>query len=170
MYVLVGNAKSIFGKKLGSKIDSFQEVIRFNEGIYRMKTNIEDFGSKTTIHCVNHLEIQHLDKTKKTLITYGRKKPDPKYLNDVIPKRFTKIQLEKYDYPEYQWFSTGMITILYLLFYKNEPVIYLANFDFCKNDAVDIVGYKIQRYHHDWKKEETIVHDLIDQKRIIILD
>ena len=62
---IVGNAQSLFGKNLGSVIDSYDVVCRFNAGAHIIDAKQQ--GSKTDIVFVNGLKPQ-LPKFKTTTI------------------------------------------------------------------------------------------------------
>ena len=51
--LIVGNSKNIINKKMGKKIDTFDNIIRFND--YKINGFENDIGTKTTIHFVNNL-------------------------------------------------------------------------------------------------------------------
>jgi hypothetical protein len=50
--IIVGNGASLRNKKLGKKIDEFEEVVRFND--YQLDSFEEDVGTKTTIWARNN--------------------------------------------------------------------------------------------------------------------
>ena len=52
--ILVGNGPSILERELGSLIDSFGHVVRYNEACPLLRKNfIPNTGMKTHIHCIN---------------------------------------------------------------------------------------------------------------------
>lgn len=51
-FIIVGNGASLLGRSLGSLIDTYEEVVRFNE--FKTEGFEKDVGTKTTVWFYNH--------------------------------------------------------------------------------------------------------------------
>ena len=183
--LIVGNSKNIIDKNMGKKIDTFDNIIRFND--YKIKDFENDVGTKTSIHFVNHLNGKNKDfvnnlKDDKLYITYLIKTKRNK--NNI--KNFKKI---KNKYPlEYLYniarkfiknkkivnkiphLRLGLIAICCMLYYKKKVIIY--GFDTENNTS----GEHYQNHRnfnekvHNNDIEREILKYLIDNKLITILE
>ena len=61
--ILVGNASNVLGKKLGSYIDSFENVVRINR--FRIKGFESDLGIKCTHWVINYKLTKEGNNEKK---------------------------------------------------------------------------------------------------------
>jgi hypothetical protein len=120
--ILVGNGMSIYDKKLGHKIDEFENVIRVNHYI----KNVKNFsGSKTTQFYTTSINKQIFDFDNIFVIDYG---DEIKYDN------YTRINIEEINnllkefgfnvYPEKQYVSSDIIVLTHLLIEYDSITIY----------------------------------------------
>ena len=135
--ILVGNGCNLLHHNYGSKIDTFDNVIRFNR--FHLKGYENTMGTKTTtIFCNNtlfqkdvHRYMEYNDQA--SIIVYNVK-PTDFNTNYTI---FFNIKHElwsglqrKVKYSRKQFFSTGFAAIAFFLYVLNIRTITIANFDF----------------------------------------
>lgn len=174
--ILVGNSSNILNKELGSYIDNFENVVRFNR--FKVKDFEKDLGTKCTYWVLNYklttdsrnYLVKNLPKIKsettnleKALILTTAK--DKGQINkikkqvdiEVIYKRFEPLFDSK---P-----TTGLLAINYFL--EQFSQLTLVGFDFGKSNHYwgnhnmsDIPG------KHEWGKEKKYINDLVKQNKI----
>lgn len=183
--LIIGNSKNIVNKNMGKKIDTFDNIIRFND--YKIKDFENDIGTKTNIHFVNHLNgenkvfVNNL-KDDKLYITYLFKTNRNKKNNKNFEKIKNKYPLE-YLYDDAKKYikkkkivdkiphlRLGLIAICCMLYYKKKVIIY--GFDTENNTS----GEHYQNHRnfnekvHNNETERKILKYLIDNKFITILE
>ena len=178
--ILVGNASNVLGKKLGSYIDSFENVVRFNR--FRIKGFENDLGKKCTHWVLNYklttdgrnYLVKNLEKVKS--LTTDLKKAliltTAKY-NGKIKEISKKVNIEviykQYPVPFNYKPTTGFLTIKYLM--DIFPQLVLVGFDFGKsNHYWGNYGISDVPGKHEWDREKSYIDDLIKQDKIIIVN
>ena len=177
--ILVGNASNVLGKKLGSYIDSFENVVRFNR--FRIKNFEKDLGKKCTHWVLNYklttdsrnYLVKNLEKVtsnttdlKQALILTTAK--DDGKLDNIRKQVDIEVIYKQYPVPFNYKPTTGFLTIKYLL--DIFPQLNLVGFDFGKshhywgNHGISDVPGK-----HEWDKEKNYINKLINQNRIKVI-
>lgn len=178
--ILIGNGSNMLGKKLGSYINSFENVVRINR--FRIKGFEEDLGSKCTHWVINYkLTTDHRNYLVKNLSKMKSETTDLKQAL-VLTTADDKGQLNKvkkqidieFIYQRYGLFfnrkpTTGLLAIEYFL--NQFPKLTLVGFDFGKSihywgnyGPSDVPGYD-----HLWDKEKNHINNLVKQNKIEIL-
>ena len=178
--ILVGNSSSINGQNLGSYINNFDNVIRFNR--FRIKGYEKDLGLKCTHWVLNYklvtdkrnYLVKNLDKVRKN--TYGLKqslvltihKDIKNKIDDIRKKIDIDLVYQKFDNEFNYKPTTGYLAIKYLLQFF--PQLVLIGFDFGKsnhywgnNGISDVPG------KHEWGKEKKYIDSLVRQNKIKII-
>ena len=177
--ILIGNGSNMLGKKLGSYINSFENVVRINR--FRIKNFEEDLGIKCTHWVLNYkLTTDHRNYLVKNLSkmkseTIGLKQAlvlttaDDKEQLDKIKKQ---IDIE-FIYQRSGLFfgqkpTTGFLAVKYFLNYFSK--LTLVGFDFGKSNHYwgnhnisDVPG------NHEWDKEEKYINSLVKQNKIEVI-
>jgi hypothetical protein len=165
MIIVVGNGSSLIDIKNGSRIDSFEKVIRFNS--FKTK-GFEDFvGIKTTswVTC----NACHIDKKFNEVIYHSwthDKNKDPIFLN--LQEKFPNIIsldlglikeanliLEKVDLKAP---STGLLAILHFL--KTEQMVTITGFDWWSRSAHHYGDNEVRGTIHKPDLEMKRINDL----------
>jgi chorismate mutase len=159
--LLVGNSnKNIENSHLiKNLINSFSNVVRFNNFSLSEK-NTPYIGSKTDTVVVSNVYKKKKINAQKILY-------DPIFKsssNNHIDAEYIE-QIRKY-YKCEMWFSTGLSSIFHYL--KQYPIIYITNFDFCMG-TTHYFDKEEKGWHH-WETEMSIVQNLIEQKRVKVLE
>jgi hypothetical protein len=119
MIILVGNSCKNIGLKLGKLIDEFECVVRFNNFILNDEFN-EDYGFKTDIHVINHINNMYTHPEIKNKFLLNNKLPIIENYNSnitIIPYSFLNSYVDKYKFNIH--LSSGFSIILYYLYYLN---------------------------------------------------
>ena len=177
--ILVGNSSDALDKKLGSYIDSFENVIRFNR--FRIIEHEKDLGIKCT-HWVlyyplatdnrNYL-VKNISKVKSE--TKGLKQAlilttakDKGQINKIKEQVDIEVTYKRFEPPFGSKPTTGFLAIKYLL--NHFTKLTLVGFDFGKSNhywgnhnASDIPG------KHEWDKEKHHIDSLAKQGKIEII-
>ena len=166
--LLVGNGTKLLDSKWGTYIDKHVTVVRFNG--YKTKGFEENVGSKTDIYICNKYFQSRFEHFKGEKYIYN---PFNKPLNKcnqkyIISNLFLLHHKKKHKYSEKQIFSLGMATILYFLFKKKINTICIANFNFNTNHYFE--GKYTGPIQHNFYQEKNIVHNLVDEGRIIMFE
>jgi hypothetical protein len=177
--ILIGNSSDILNKGLGSYIDNFENVVRFNR--FKIKNFEKDLGTKCTHWVLNYklttdsrnYLVKNLQKIKSQttnlkqaiILTTAEDKGEINKIKkqidiDIIYKRFKP--------PFDSKPTTGFLAIKYLL--DIFPHLTLVGFDFGKSNHYwgnhnisDIPG------KHEWGKEKSYIDDLVKQDKIVII-
>lgn len=177
--ILVGNSSSALNKGLGSHINSFENVIRFNR--FKIKEYEVDLGTKCTHWVLNYklttdnrnYLVKNLSQIKSEstglkqalILTTAKDKGQINKIKkqvdiEVIYKRFEPLFDSK---P-----TTGLLAINYFL--EQFSKLTLVGFDFGKSNHYwgnhnisDIPG------KHEWGKEKKYINDLVKQNKIEII-
>lgn len=170
--ILIGNGPSVLDHKNGSKIDSFDIVVRFNN--FKIENYEEYVGKKTNywftwsdFHEKHNFDIDRIyfhswtkNKEKdKNYIKMQNKYPNIRIVQcEVLPE----IRLEVPEYP-HNSFSTGLIATHLML--KEHQKIYICGFDWWQ---------KRERHHYsDDAQAGTLHHPKLEYqyfKKFIDLD
>ena len=182
--LIIGNSKNILNKKMGKKIDKFDNIIRFND--YKIKGFEDEVGTKTTIHFVNHLNGNKVNfvknlKNDKFYITYlfktKRNKSNIKNFKNIKDKYpLEKIYQNAKKYIEKKkiidkipHLRLGLIAICSMLYLNKKVIIY--GFDTENNTSGE--HYQNDRNFnekvHNNDLERKILKYLIDNNLITIL-
>jgi len=169
--IIIGNGPSALNRKMGSIIDTFEDVVRIND--YKIKGFQKYIGSKTTIWArsnSNRTKDRKWNNFKKVIIC----SPEWNYKNTkrllkrkegqgiVIPRNKSLLLQKKLDLPGRVrkngkwlrgWPSTGLILLDYLI--EQYECIYIYGFDFFKK----INGHARHYYNNKEKMIATYVHD-----------
>jgi len=180
--IIIGNAPFDKNRKLGSQIDKFSQVVRFNN--FKTDNFQEYIGSKTTHWCLSCFVYHSNQKL------YQQRKGDLDNIRIIKPRVFknkypvkialkdtakTKLCLqgrdiivpEKYNFGK-SWPSTGVLTVFYFLQYY--PKIYVTGFNHFDTSKGSIHYYEnLQQIGHESNMEKTIFQDLIRDNKIEFL-
>ena len=186
--ILVGNSSNALNKGLGSYIDSFENVIRFNR--FKIKEYEKDLGTKCTHWVLNYklttdnrnYLVKNLSEvsrntsglkqalvitTSKDIKEVDRVKEDIK--NKCLKEKFSiEVICKSYKVPFKHKPTTGFLTIKYFLDYFSK--LTLVGFDFGKtnhywgNHGISDVPGK-----HEWDKEKEYIDNLVKQNKIEIV-
>ena len=162
--IIVGNASNILNRELGSYIDSFKNVIRFN----RFKIIKWYYIKEVKNYLIKNLEkVTSTTTDLKQALILTTAKDDGKL--DSIRKQINiEMIYKQYPVPFSYKPTTGFLTIKYLL--DIFPQLNLVGFDFGKshhywgNHGISDVPGK-----HEWDKEKSYINKLITQNKIIII-
>lgn len=175
--VLIGNGPAAAEGENGERIDSFDDVVRFNN--YRIKDYEKALGTKSTVWITRVCEtIEHHDpKEFDTIIgvinyciytptikalapSFARKYPDMDFIYEDQVRGYS----EQFGYDPYKnWLSVGMISILYLLDYFD--VLHLHGFG--GNTAKSYYGHtNVGVEFHRYDLETAKIADLAKKGRI----
>lgn len=177
--IIVGNSSSALNKKLGSYIDSFENVARFNR--FKVNGYEEDLGTKCTHWVLNYkLTTDHRNYLVKNLSkiklkTKGLKQAlilttaeDKGQINKIKEQIDIEVIYKKFEPFFNTKPTTGLLTINYFLGYFSK--LTLVGFDFGKsnhywgNHSISDVPGK-----HEWDKEKHYIDTLVKQGKIEII-
>ena len=165
--IIVGNGSSILDGENGSKIDSYQTVVRFNS--FKINGFEKYTGTKTNIwFTVNlaHKKAAHLfDK----VIFHSWAKPERcnlyRKLKEIVPCR--KIDFDLIDSIGVNCPSTGLIAIHYFL--KEYDHVTITGFDWWARQKHHYGDNEVRGTSHNPKKEFDNIKLLIDQDKVRFL-
>ena len=178
--ILIGNGSNMLGKKLGSYINSFENVVRINR--FRIKDFEEDLGTKCTHWVINYkLTTDHRNYLVKNL---SKMKSETTSLKQalVLTTADDKGQLDKvkkqidieFIYKRSGLFfskkpTTGFLAIEYFL--NQFPKLTLVGFDFGKSIHYwgNLIPGDKPGGDHLWDKEKNYINNLVKQNKIEIL-
>lgn len=173
--ILVGNGPSAIDSLAGKDIDSFDEIVRFNN--FQTDGFESKVGSKTTTHAVNEgifyggIE----DRGLPTLIAVPYKKSTRPNLWEDLNKKFgTMKRFTMIDQPlamssvlpeEDRWLSTGMLSIMHYLLDNKE--IWIYGFDsFMHRDGHHYHDNEPFCQNHLPGKERAMIAQLIKMRQV----
>ena len=177
--ILVGNSSSILNKGLGSYIDSFENVVRFNR--FKIKDYKKDLGTKCTHWTLNYklttdgrnYLVKNLSKVKsittdlEQILILTTSKDNGRI--DQIQKQIDiETIYEKFSPTFSSKPTTGFLAIRYFL--KQFPKITLIGFDFGKSNHYwgkhsisDAPG------KHAWGEEKNYINSLVKKNKILVI-
>jgi hypothetical protein len=168
--ILVGNGSSIIDKPRGKKIDSFDNVVRFNN--FRLPDKLKEFTGKKTdiwftcstyhidkINSYKKIIVHSWDSNENNCMIYSKIK---KYRSDAI-----KIKKKLIDKVPCKDPSTGLIAIYYFLDHFN--IITLLGFDWWERNTHHYADNEIRGNLHDPEREFLVIKKLSMQKRVKFL-
>jgi|TARA_R110002110_G_scaffold3190_10_gene16454 hypothetical protein len=161
--LLVGNGSSLLGKGLGVKIDSFDEIVRFNN--FELDGYAEDVGSKTTIlarrSCDDvKLWPEEMFSRVYCFVTFCRWTSGMLHVANQLHGYYSNIDIITpdicagygreigLDQPENEWASVGALALAH--FIKTHKKIYICGFDHLKKDE----NGKASHYFHKPPKDD----------------
>jgi len=180
--ILVGNGPSVLGRKLGSTVDGFDEVLRFNA--YSLKGYEDDVGTKTTmwvtfgrgtmpttseppprvlfIHGTNGLPAVKSDVWRIPLAFWGRLRSKLQALSKRSPEGVVKITP-----------SSGCLTAGWLA-ENGVKQVTLLGFDHFSKEKTGMHHYWVARsfgrpVEHDGDAEALLMGELKTQGRVVYL-
>jgi hypothetical protein len=186
---IVGNGNSTLNKSYGNIIDDSDFVIRFNYGGIEFENYKKDLGNNIDIFGTNGWDdkdhnkilnyIENLDDKKIVLLTrpinkelghglYVRKP----YINLLknSNKKIIEISSEyfiKNEYKKYHNFTTGLITILFLLDFKPKEIKLFGMDSFMLKNDYFFKNKKV-KHNHNGNIEHEIINNLILNNKNII--
>ena len=174
--VILGNGPSLLGKNLGSKIDSFDNIIRANK--FKIKGFEKDVGSKTTgWHVNDNINLDWIRNKIKTdnleLNWVGSRKTEN--LKQIFP--FVEKYSFKTKYNDCRKFTSGTLAILHWIEKGYNPV-YIAGisgssgsyyFD-NSSKTVNFNKKNIEKFHCTNDEESDLIETLIKEGKVKILD
>jgi hypothetical protein len=173
--LLVGNASKIIGMGLANKIDKYNEVVRFN-GFSTNDPFGKSVGHKTDVFFCTDVfvsRISELNIKKNIVYNPHRRNLSKQFTQFIIDHRHHEDILKFYPYPKYS--STGFMAI-YLYLQKHRTVT-ITNFDFQLDMNKTTEYYDVEKKkppktnpNHDFVFEKQYVQNLIDLKRVIVLE
>lgn len=177
--VLIGNSSNILNKELGSYIDSFENVVRFNR--FKIKDYEKDLGIKCTHWVLNYklttdhrnYLVKNLHKIKsctthlkQTLVLTTAK--DKGQINKIKKQIDIEVIYKKFKSPLGSKPTTGLLAVEYFL--EQFSKLTLIGFDFGKSNhywgnhsIADIPG------KHAWGEEKNYIDSLVKQGKINIV-
>ena len=177
--ILIGNGSNILEKKLGSYINSFENVVRINR--FKIKDFEEDLGVKCTHWVLNYklttdnrnYLINNLPKVKSETTDLKQAlvlttADDKELLNKIKKQVDIEFIYKKFNTPFNSKPTTGFLAIEHFL--KQFPKLTLAGFDFGKSNHYwgnhgpsDVPG------KHEWDKEKNHINNLVKLGKIEII-
>ena len=186
--ILVGNGSSLIGKGLGSQIDLFDEVVRFNN--FELDGYTEDVGAKSTIlarRCCYDVNLWPEGMFKKIycFVTFCRWTSGMIQVANQLQGHYSNAEIvtadicAKYgkeigvDQPNNEWCSVGALTISHMLEFYDK--IHICGFDHLKKDEN---GHASHYFHkppkddrfHSGLKEKSFTEQLILAGKVIRVD
>jgi len=177
--ILVGNSSDLLSKKLGTYIDNFENVIRFNR--FKINGYEEDLGIKCTHWILNYAlttdgrnylvnNLQKVkDKTsglKQALVLTTAK--DKGKIESIKKKVDINVIYKNFKIPFERKPTTGFLAINYFL--EQFSQLTLVGFDFGKsvhywgNHSISDIPGK-----HEWNKEKNYINSLVEENKIKII-
>jgi SAM-dependent methyltransferase len=182
--VLVGNGPSAISSSLGRMIDSFDEVVRFNN--YATVGFEDKVGSKTTLWSTYFLNNDTNDKHHRALCTHETRQP-PIPLPEVyrVPAFFFD-RVRKSVQDRHRWAngfsdsgsnllaSSGLTVTAFLLDLVGVEQVHLVGFDHFSKTRSSQHHYWVPKAYgrpkeHDGDVESAIFEDLRRAKRVVYL-
>lgn len=180
--VLVGNGPSILNSNLGEKIDSYSEVVRFND--FQIKGYEKHTGSRTTLWSCYGKNAQKVRESPPERVAYlhgATSSPDW-----YVPKELWRIPVAFYDQVKNEVKSrsskdhtallpsAGLVTLRWLLDYHRAKRIAIVGFDHFsreknKNHHYWMVGSFSEPAEHDGEAEKILVSEMVNLGRVVIL-
>jgi hypothetical protein len=179
--IIVGNAPTVFNKQLGSVIDMFDEVVRFNE--FRCKGYDKHTGSKTTIWVTFGRGMLPGDdsRPKKILMAHETAKPayEPDELYKIPLSFYHELRKEiqansKLANADVLLPSSGFLVIRYLLEKGFTNKIVLAGFNhFSKKEDGRHHYWNNQKFkrpkEHDGDYEQEFLNGWVNEGKVVYL-
>lgn len=168
--IIVGNGSSILDKELGSKIDSFESIVRFNN--YRTK-DFELFTGEKTTHWWNTVDIKNSlhplfqksyrevclhswDFNPETDQLWARQKQLIRAKKTFKSQEQWVFELQEFGGTKYYAFSTGLLAIWYYL--KTREKLTITGFDWWEG----------REKHHPWDNQPIgPIHQPQEEKKIL---
>lgn len=174
-FILVGNGAGLVGKGFGAAIDSFDEIVRFNE--FTTYGHERDTGTRTTIWSSHGKGIRpQLTGTPPTrmLHVHGGRGELPPFVSELTPIPAVFYQKVRTLLHEFAWLngeenldiipSTGLVTICFLLLHVKVRKITLVGFDHFNRSLHNGV-------HHYWDAQKAVLppkeHDGAAESRLV---
>lgn len=186
--ILVGNGSSLLGKGLGSKIDSFDEVVRFNN--FELDGYTNDVGSKSTIlarRACDDVKLWPEEMFKKIycFVTFCRWTSGMKQVANQLQGHYSNAEIvgadicARYgkeiglDQPNNEWSSIGALTLCHMI--NIYDTVHICGFDHLKKNEK---GCSEHYFHkppnddrfHSGKKESMFTDRLIRLGRVVRID
>ena len=186
--LLVGNGPSMIGSRLSTEIDSFAQVVRFNN--FQLEDYKADVGTKATIlarRSCDDVTLHSPDLFESVLnfVTYCRWTAGMLAVSRQIASfygdkcvtvssgacRLIGMNIGL-DQPNVEWASIGVLAIGYLL--QSYDVLHICGFDHLKADDSGIVHHYFPKKPKDAKchnaiKEKAYVERLIQDQKVVRL-
>ena len=177
--LIVGNSSELKNMNIGSKIDKFDKVVRFNNFSYINNPYKNHVGTKIDVQVINNPQKLHFYTENKKEV------PGLKFIMcDQNGKRWSKEMKEKYEFISHDFckkmsnkfnnskkMTTGFCTILYYLYHLKCKKIYITNFDLEHKSVENIFSNNQPLIHsHDFQKEKIFLKKLIKEGRVIYLN
>ena len=155
--LLVGNGTSILDNKLGSKIDSFDNVVRFNS--YTTEGYEEYTGTKTDIWftCMDK-HMNKLDEYKQVIVHSWFDETECDLYSKLKDKRSDISKIKDFNSYGLEAPSTGLIAIDYFL--SNDYEVYLHGFDWWERKEHHYADSEERGTNHEPDKEYDIINEL----------
>ncbi len=125
--VCVSNSASLRGSGLGARIDSFDEVVRFNN--FETQGFEADVGTRTTIWVHSPLvpRRHHVDPPCRELLALptpiaATHPPDPTV--ELLPLAVEEELLSRFSFKRGTWPTTGLLSLAYLL--RSNETVYVC--------------------------------------------
>ncbi len=186
--ILVGNGSSLLGKGLGSQIDSFDEVVRFNN--FELDGYTQDVGVKSTIlarRSCDDVKLWPEEMFEKIycFVTFCRWTSGMIQVANQLQGHYSNAEIvtpdlcAKYgkqiglDQPNNEWASVGALAMSHML--QSYEKVHICGFDHLKKNEK---GHSSHYFHkpprddrfHSGVKEKAFTEQLILTNRIIRLD
>lgn len=181
--ILVGNGPSVLGHKLGKVVDSFEEVVRFNN--FQTKGFEEHVGGKTTLWVAvpqpnepirhSRLLCQHEKKDRPEGITEFNKIPSWFFWRTHREFQSRVGMMMGFDKATVLPKPTsGLLTVLYFLRVLRIEKVYLLGFDHFSKDKSKqhhywVPGAFSKPKEHNGDIESAILKELAEKGRVVVL-
>ena len=176
-HIIIGNSNKLIENevRIGSKIDEFDIVYRFNNAKISDKFSVY-VGKKITYRVIHPGIYKKLLRRRKKLscnmlLSNADNYFDENEFDVFIPYIFLEGKRKEYMY-EGKNISTGLGVILYLLdtLDLNNEELWISNFDYCESGKVHYFNNEVASKSHDWAHEKIIMDGLIKENRIKVLE
>lgn len=172
--VLVGNAGSLLEQCLGSRIDTFDVVVRMNHGYPRTPYFIHT-GRRTDIWvCAYNDKSRQVQEYDRFRPRYAVRLNNDTHIHPRMRSVFLCWDMQNWQAVK-EWMgiekypSTGLVSLYFFLEFLKLPQVALAGFDFfvTNNFYKPLRGpHPIARRYHEPEREHLIVEKWISEKRI----
>lgn len=165
--ILVGNGTSILDNKNGEKIDSFENVVRFNS--FKTKGFEQYTGSKTNIWVtVSQYHINRINLFDKVIVHSWETQSKCKMYNELNNRRpCEKISFDFISTIPVKSPSTGLIAIHHFL--KQYDLVTITGFDWWNRTEHHYADKEIRGTLHTPKLEYENIMSLVERDKVRFL-
>ena len=170
--VLVGNGTALLDRKLGSLIDSYEEVIRFNEFV---TNGFEEHSGTRITGWVRHAYVEGFREAPINYVKVSPGRPLPKFAwkrpGDVYLPEFVNTYVETVlgvKTSRSMCWSTGLYALAHFSLFR--PVVHIVGFGDQQGNARTHYYPDKERHHlHNFELERKFIHFLKSMNRCVEL-